>query len=148
MKRVQIAIFFCLIFFLADGVNNKHKFRQQQIDIIKTDNLKTLKQKQINPKNVRTKTNMMKSVIGLVLDQLEVPDTKSEKVLSEATPQSLVVCMNVLKDIARGHKQLKDLVLLENALPGLKIQDNLLDNTKLVRAKKVIDRFISPKDLI
>ena len=96
----------------------------------------------MEPKNMRTKIQMIKAFISSVLDHLGFTNLQRETTLKNTSVSNLMACMRLFSYIAKGWKKADDLILLEKFLNLGHINEKLENNENLMNTKEFIVRFI------
>ena len=110
--------------------------------IKKTKHIKNLHDKSNNPKKIRTKIQMIKSVIHGFLAQLELPDRICEKKIKVASLSNLMKIMRLFKHVRKGTSKPDDLAKIKDYLNYPDIGDRLKNEKYKGNALKYLKKYI------
>lgn len=103
-----------------------------------------LHDKNLRPKNTRTKIRMIRSFITSVLGHLEIPTFTAKKALRTKI-SSLMGSMRLFSDIASGAKTGRDLNQLEQWVKIKTLKEKLDNQDNIKKALKFIKKYIYVK---
>ena len=139
--KILLSIFIALIVLSLSLEVQTKKITKAKKDITITEKTKKLYDKTKNPKNPRTKLNLIKVVIHGFLDQLDLPKRVIHDKISEAGTKNLMKTMAVLKNVNRGLSKSKELMKLKTFLKYPAVADRLKNKKFLKNAIKYLKKF-------
>jgi hypothetical protein len=135
---MTVFLLFNVLFLIVDSKIKSKKAK----DIRLTEESKKFFDKNLNPKNPRTKLTMIKNFVHGVLDQLELPDNKIDEKISEAGSKNLMACMTLFKNIAHGNSKVDKLESLKDYLNYKEIAEKVKNKKSLENAEEYIKKFV------
>jgi hypothetical protein len=132
---------FIAIFVLTLTMDVQTRKTDRKKDIKKSVHTNKLQDKNKNPKNIRTKIDMIKSLIHGFLHQLDLPDRICEIKIREASVNNLMKVTKLFNHVKKGISKPVDLAKIKDYLNYPEVEDRLKNEKYAERAIKYIKKF-------